>query len=425
MNETQDGSEFSHHHSTQICFLGGLLDRGKANVIEGASRGGVQTAANTLQWHIVDGLEANQPGNTTLVTAPFVGSFPTRYRYPIVRGWEFSHRQGAADKSIGFLNLPVVKHFSRVRGVRRALRAWVRRTPGKKVVIAYSLNYTFMKCLTLLKSLDDSIATCVIVPDLPEYMNTSKNVTALYRLLKGVEIRSIRRNFPAVDSLVLLTESMRERLPLGPSHIVMEGIASSAGKDAQGMVPRSPSRVILYAGTLNARYGILQLLEAFASINDPRMSLIICGEGDSKDDVRKAAAADARIRFLGRLSHCEVLALQSQATILINPRRNDEDFAKYSFPSKILEYMSVGRPVIAYELDGMPPEYRDYLVYVSGCEVSSLAETIRRVCDLTDDELNAMGARSQSFVQLHKNPRVQARRILNLVNQSMGSERAE
>lgn len=406
-----DNPEVNQQHPTQICFLGGLFDRSIVREIERASLGGFQAAANTLQWHIVDGLEANQPGCITLITAPFIGSFPAKYRHPIMKGWEFSHRQGAADQSIGFLNLPVIKHFSRVWGIRRALRAWARGTPGKKIIISYSLNYSFARSLAYVKSLDKRLVTCVVVPDLPEYMNTTMNVSVVYRLLKRFEITSIRRDFTAVDSLVLLTESMRDRLPPGPPHIVMEGIANPAGLTAKETEPRS-STVVMYAGTLNARYGILELLQAFATIEDTHVQLMICGDGDSEDVVRKAAAADDRIRYLGRVSHSEALVLQSKATILVNPRRNDEEFAKYSFPSKILEYMSVGRPIIAYELDGMPPEYRDYISYVQGEGVAPLAQAIRDLCDLSDDQLNAMGASSQRFVHEHKNPRVQARRIL-------------
>ena len=38
----------------------------------------------------------------------------------------------------------------------------------------------------------------------------------------------------------------------------------------------------------------------------------------------------------------------------VNPRQNNEEFTKYSFPSKTMEYLASGVPVVAYKLDGIP-----------------------------------------------------------------------
>ena len=63
-----------------------------------------------------------------------------------------------------------------------------------------------------------------------------------------------------------------------------------------------------------------------------------------------------RIEFLGMLPRTDVLELQSKATILVNPRQPVGDFTKYSFPSKTIEYMASGTPLLMYKLPGIPEE---------------------------------------------------------------------
>jgi len=401
--------------SIQICLLGGLFDISDVQSIEGNSVKGVQTAANTLQWALVNGFEENLPGSVTIVTAPFVGAFPNRYRKPRINSKSFAHRSGAEDKVVGFLNLPLIKHFSRARQLRPAMRAWIKSTPGPKAVIAYSLNYPFVRTLSFIKSFAPDVTTCVVVPDLPEHMNTSSRASRIYDSLKRLEIHAIRSHFACIDALVLLTDSMRDRLPHGPDYVVVEGIASPQSSREDGHRRPDEERTILYAGTMNARYGILDLLDAFAGMKDSSIRLVLCGDGDSDDRVRAAALADPRIQFLGRVDHNKALELQRNATLLVNPRRNDEIFAKYSFPSKILEYMASGRPVVAYELDGMPEEYRDYLIYAPPGDPSGLADTLTRLIQMEDSDLDAIGARSKHFVSEQKNPLVQTRKIITLL----------
>lgn len=398
-----------------ICFLGGLFDRTKVHEIERASRGIVQNAANALQWNIVDGLEEAQSEVVTIITAPFVGAFPKLYRSPLVKRWPFEHVAGASDISVGFLNLPVIKHFCRARSMKKALESWLRRTPGRKAIIAYSLSYSVIRAVVHAKLIDKEAVACVVVPDLPEYMNTTAWEGRAYRFLKRLEIKSIHVGLRAVDCMVLLTEAMSERLPTSAPFIVMEGIASDIAQATLQSNPRQRT-TLTYAGTLNARYGIVNLLQAFSSIDDPDIFLQICGRGDSEDQVIAYANNDSRITYYGQLSRVEVLELLINSTVLLNPRSNDEDFAQYSFPSKILEYMSAGRPVIAYELDGMPREYGDYLIYVSESGVAPLADRIVEVSRRSDEELNAIGARARKFVLEHKNPLAQAQRILGLID---------
>ena len=67
---------------------------------------------------------------------------------------------------------------------------------------------------------------------------------------------------------------------------------------------------------------------------------------------------------MGQVSLNEARALQKTADVLVNPRLNEGEYTKYSFPSKTMEYLSTGRPVVCYKLDGIPDEYDKHLMEV-------------------------------------------------------------
>src|SRR5690606_28854588 len=99
-------------------------------------------------------------------------------------------------------------------------------------------------------------------------------------------------------------------------------------------------KTILYTGTLAKRYGIVHLLEAFALIKDQDYRLWICGDGDARDEVNEKVRMDPRITYFSQISRERVLKFQKKATVLVNPRKSEGEFTKYSFPSKTMEYLA-------------------------------------------------------------------------------------
>jgi glycosyltransferase involved in cell wall biosynthesis len=150
-------------------------------------------------------------------------------------------------------------------------------------------------------------------------------------------------------------------------------------------------------------------------MSDPLARLIICGIGDSEEEICKAADNDTRIDFRGQLPRQEVLQLQREATVLVNPRQNDETFTRYSFPSKTMEYLASGVPVVAYKLDGIPDEYDKYLTYPTGETAQDLAKALEGVCALDVATWERVGQAGREFVLNYKNQEIQAKRILDFL----------
>ena len=210
---------------------------------------------------------------------------------------------------------------------------------------------------------------------------------------------------------------MNSYFKVSKPYTVVEGIVNNAdiccNKD--GVNSSGYTKNILYTGTLTKKYGIIELLNAFSCIKNESYRLIICGDGEAKQDLVELSKKDNRITYKGLLSREETLKLQKTATVLINPRQNNEEYTKYSFPSKIMEYMLSGNPVLCYKLDGIPDEYDDFLIYFNDNFIETMAKKIIEVCEMDKSERERIGKKAREFVLKNKNETVQARKIVNMI----------
>ncbi len=403
-----------------ILFLGGLFPQEMLSEILRNSIGGVDNAANNLQWNLVSGLDKHLIKPISVVNSLYVGSYPRRYKKGLISTSDFAHSVGSKDVNVGFLNIPLVKHLSRALSVRPHLKKWVfNKSNRPKVVIAYALTSVFVDALCYIKKLCPQVVTVIVVPDLPQYMNTTTDVNLMYDLLVSLSVRHILKNVKKIDSFVLLTDHMADALCIrGKKYVVVEGIADAAHNDAIECRPTTSEINIVYTGTLNRKYGVVNLVEAFTRTINPKYRLVICGSGDSADVIANAAKKDSRILFRGQLPRPEIIKIQNSAYVLVNPRQNNEIFTKYSFPSKNLEYLSSGRPVIAYKLDGIPNEYDPFFHYVSDNTVDALSQKIVEVCSKPTIEINLVGEVARKWVLENKNTFVQTKKIIDMISSS-------
>lgn len=293
----------------------------------------------------------------------------------------------------------------------REAKLWLNKNREEKVtILVYSLIYPYLKAAIDLKKMYPNVQICCIVLDLPEYFGDSTSL--LYRFLGNLETKRIYSLVPSVDSFVLLTKYMREKLNVGlrPS-LLLEGIYNPVC-----IVPQKKrKKTILYTGKLDIRFGIRDLIKAFNDIDDSEFVLWICGFGLDRIFVEEAAKKDKRIIYWGVVEQKHVFEMQQQATLLVNPRKGHEEYTKYSFPSKTMEYMASGTPTIMYKLPGLPIEYEEYLVLLPDNSQETLTAILR---SKTQAELYEFGEKAKRFILENKNSEIQASRLMNFIKHS-------
>ncbi|MBP3964819.1 glycosyltransferase [Paenibacillus lignilyticus] len=407
-----------------ILFIGGVFSEGQQKEILRKSNGVVQFAANVLQWNLIHGLDANSESPVSILNAMFVGAYPRHYSDFYLKSRNWSHILEATDKDIGFLNLPLIKHLWKGKAIAKQAIKWGKSNlNNKKTIIIYSMHTPFIYAAAMAKRKNPDIHICLVVPDLPEFMNLTSANSKIFNVLKGIDRTVMDAYLKYVDSFVLLTRYMEGPVGVGNRPwIEMEGVVDSKDivSESINFEKDVNKKIVLYTGTLNKLYGIMNLLNAFSMIKDIDNSyrLWICGAGEAEEDIIKVAQVDSRIKFYGQVTRNEAIELQRKATVLINPRSNEGEFTKYSFPSKVMEYLLSGTPTIVKKLPGMPHDYFNYLFTVDGDSDEDITKKIVEVCSLPHLELFEFGMRAREYVLKEKNYNKQAKRILELVSNS-------
>ncbi len=246
-------------------------------------------------------------------------------------------------------------------------------------------------------------------------------VTDLPDLLSGGGKRIANFVIRRCTGYVLLTQAMNDLLnPSGKPYVILEGHCDiSMAENIPSLEGKSQPRICLYAGGVSKRYGLDKLVEGFLASGMENARLHIYGPGDYVQELKAVAARDDRVYYGGMLLSSEIVDKEMEATLLVNPRPTGEQFVQYSFPSKTMEYMASGTPVLTTVLPGMPLEYHPYVYLIEDESADGIAAALRRVLAQSDEALFQKGSRARAFILENKNNVIQAQKILELLEQEV------
>lgn len=215
---------------------------------------------------------------------------------------------------------------------------------------------------------------------------------------------------------VFITEQMNEAVNTNHRpYIVMEGLVDT-DFDISNIHHKSNKRIILYAGGLHERYGLKLLVDGFIKANVENTELWLYGSGPFVKELLTYCEQDSRIKYKGIRPNEEVVEAELKATLLVNPRPTHEEFTKYSFPSKNMEYMVSGTPLLTTILPGMPKEYYTHVyLFDKGETTEGYAQVLSRILALPDEELIDKGMKAREWIMKNKNYITQTARIARMM----------
>lgn len=311
----------------------------------------------------------------------------------------------AYDKEIRYFKIDKSKPqsmFQAMGSFKAYLKNRLKRQKQPLYILMYAINPVFLSPILQLKKKYD-IRIVTIASELPEfrrYQNTVK-----YRLKKKVLSYFNRR----VDGYVLFSRHMREFLPSKRPYTVVEGIAPPI----YSLPETGKGNIVLYAGGLARDNSILELIEACESL-ESLDELWICGVGPCAPQVQQAAEKNEKIKYFGQMPHDKILEMERKAKILVNLRNPDEYLTRYSFPSKILEYIASGSMVLSTKLLGIPEEYYDFIETIETPAPQCIAEAIEQLFSMDDTFYVEKCRSAQAFIQ-EKDAAHQCRKILHFL----------
>jgi len=142
--------------------------------------------------------------------------------------------------------------------------------------------------------------------------------------------------------------------------------------------PNFEGEKLIYVGRLTRKKGVEYLISAMKLVGD--VDLLIVGDGPGRERLEKMALG-LPVEFVGRVPPERVYEYLRQAKILILPSLYE------GLPNVILEAMSMGVPVIATRVGGIPDLVKDGRtgLLVEPGRVNELAISIKRLIE--DDNL--------------------------------------
>lgn len=317
--------------------------------------------------------------------------------------------EGIRYHYVPFFNYPVLRNISVMTAVFFKV-LFMRTEKKERALICDALNIAAsMGALAAAKL--RRIKTVGIVTDVPCHR---PNNTAPSRS-ERINLRMMKR----YDSYLLLTEQMSAVVnPKNRPYIVLEGHSDIAMQAVENRLEaKHEKKVCLYAGTLRRVYGIENLVRGFIAADVPDTELHVYGSGDFEEELKELAQQYPAVKYKGVAPNAVIVEEELKATLLVNPRPTGEEYTKYSFPSKNMEYMASGTPVLTTCLPGMPAEYNEYVYLLKDETAEGVCQVLREVLSQPAEVLHEKGKRSKAFVMEQKNNRVQAQKVIRLIRE--------
>ena len=305
---------------------------------------------------------------------------------------------------IPFINIKVLRQICTFLGTIVKVTKEVLNNKKEKLFICDILNTT-IATTTLILSKIFKFQCWAIVTDLPRDMQKNKKINEKMQT--------------KYDGYILITEEMNKIVnPKNKPHIVIEGLVDIRESAENNEVQKSSPRVIMYAGGLYERYGVKTLIEAFGNIQNNNVKLDLYGDGDLVPYIQ--SIENKKIDFHGVVTNDKIVEAEKKATLLVNPRFTSEEYTKYSFPSKNMEYMVSGTPVLTTKLPGMPEEYYNYVYLIEDETQRGMQKCLETLLGLNEDELDKKGKKAREFVLSQKNNVNQTNKIISFLEVNKG-----
>ncbi|MDE7381501.1 MAG: glycosyltransferase [Muribaculaceae bacterium] len=364
---------------------------------------------------LAEGLAANHAEVTALSSPPVVPGSLKR-----CENFKNSEHGGVRYIHLPIIDFPVFRQFliSILTFFRVLSFSFGPGEKRNKSIICDILN-TGITSGALLAARLCRIRTIGILTDMPGLM---VGTSGLKSRLSEMGMRFLMSKY---SGYVFLTESMngpvnRHNRP----YIVMEGVVDGElaitsleekRKDETDDNRRTgPEKIVIYAGGLFREYGIGILIDGFRKVSHPDIRLHLYGAGPMVEEIKGISEKDSRIRYMGQLPNGQIVENEKKGWLLVNPRPTDAEFVKYSFPSKNMEYMSTGTPVLTTNLPGMPDEYHDYVYILDEETPRGIARMLDELLALPPEEMREKGLKAAQFVAGKKNKIERGKEILQL-----------
>lgn len=194
------------------------------------------------------------------------------------------------------------------------------------------------------------------------------------------------RTLNKIDGIILFQKAAYEELGLNIPYLVTK-VGTSKESISNYQYQRSTQRFkLLYAGSLEKYNCIDVIIESMNVLSKYDVELVIYGDGSLRKYCELASEKSERIKYLHVVDKATIDAAIRDADLLLNIRDVNSIVCKYAFPSKLIEYMSSGVPVLSTRVIS-DLNFDDAVYVVDDFSPTGIASLIKKILENPDDQI--------------------------------------
>ena len=360
--------------------------------------------------------EAGLPASLIVSQRP-LRLFP-RSRTIYVPATRHELESGLSVRMVPFINLPVLRPLSVGITVCFELRRWSEASRSARRAV---LTYNLTEPPGLLTLIGARLAGAVAIASVNDIFVPGETVADSWS--RRVDFWLQRRLIKRFDGLSAPTRRIRETFAPEVPWVRNEGgVSENVARRFEG--PASPREAtperpftIVFAGSLTDINGVPELVAGFARLAGSGYRLIVAGRGPEEGLIRRAAERDSRIEFRGYLSEDAVLSLYAEADLLLNLRITVRVNTDYFFPSKLIEFLATGVPVLSTSTGHVKDEFGDVLFLLEQETPDALAARLSDLASMDARDRWCIGAAARRQVLDSHRWSVQGCRLATFIGQ--------
>lgn len=401
----------------KLYYIGTICSDETFNNITNKSKVKPSISAQVFEDSLLTGMNENKNIEISAHTFLTIASFPNGYKLFIPPRKEIL-KSGISTQWYPTINFAFLKQWGYCISTFFSLLYWLIKNINEndKVIFCCSIFSFIAQPVTFLAKIFKT-ETCVIVTDLPKFHFLLRKPTGIKKIFSNHFLNSQIKYQTKFDKYILLTRYMKDELGVSDKPcLIIEGIANKnlliANEKYNNL---KKEKAIMYAGMLNKKHRIEMLIKGFMLTKND-FELWLFGSGDFEKEIKEYAKSDKRIKFFGRVNRDVVLEYEHRASLLVNIRDSKEEYTKFSFPSKTIEYMACGTPLLTTKLPGIPDEYYKYCYVLENETIDGLNETLENILSIPYDELLDKGKAAMNYIFNNKIAEIQGNKIIEFLS---------
>lgn len=276
---------------------------------------------------------------------------------------------------------------------------FIKKRNKKRVIIVYNVYSPPIPFIYLIGKLTNSKSIAILY-DLGKPPK-SLSLNLIRRMIyKGVEFFA-KFFIPKLDGRIVITREMANDYAPNKHFLLVDGGISS--EVLSRLFPLKESEninetIFLSAGSLWEGNGTRMIIETLKKNQNPSIKLWFAGYGNDVDIIKKYSLIDKRVEYKGKLNLDELFEIYKSVDVLLNLRIIPKDEGKYLFPSKLLEFLAVGKIVISTDAVHIKEKYGHLCKVMNNANSDELSFIFDEYCRKSRKDIIIEGKKSREEI---------------------------